>query len=379
MPLNEQQMANLAAGKRTDISTLKPVTPEANPVQVSTPEPVQPVTPEVAIETPTPAPIIQPDFLQELRQRANVEVSSLDELKQWKDSVTQVNTLKQEQEALRQELEALRVKANENPFANELMKKRNELLLQGASKEQIKAFDKVNDIDLKALTPFELIKAQIQLEHGLSEKDTEILMKNRYKIDSEVNTPEEIAYAQVQMKIDSDVAIKALEKQKVEISTPPVNPAQANALKAEQERVKYIQSVEPVVKNYLTAYEPGKGFNLNGKTGSDAQIIDLPVPADFKSGIEKPLTDFVISQNINPSTEIGQSQIKNYIDAAFMQVSFKSSLQHVMSETTKAQLAAIQNPSVVNRGPENAQEVTNAAYEAQRKRLAEGPPIRFRR
>jgi len=367
--ISQDYLEHLASGKK--------FVPVAVQPEVVAPEPI--ITPPIEANktdipvSAEPIPVAAPtatDWLSELRKNTGIDVNSVDDVKSYFDKALKIDDYAKRLEDAEREKEALRQKTEINPFANEREAKRNELLKAGASPDQINAFEKINQVDLSQVSPLEQMKLALQFREGLSEREANLYLSDKYKLDTEVYTPEEIERDQVRMKVEAKRDLEFLLQHKVNVSTVPADPREANERALREQEAVYIRNAEPVVNDILKNIEPFKGFSLNGKQGTEAETVDLPMSEGFKERIAPDVLAYAKAMRLDLNTNAGKEQLSSFIINLAKQQNFDNAVRHAAAERERKVRQSLENPSPLQRGPETGTAVEKSKFQEYQERLA---------
>lgn len=341
----------------------RPLTQETAPVQEPqnqptntdpAPAPVAPAEPGNDPAATPAAPIDQQpapqnsNWISEAGKIAGIEFKTEDEVKGFFDKAKGYSDLQSKYDALNQNYESL--KAQPEPFANEHIKKLNEMIQQGRSKDDIAAFEKINSVgELKDLQPLEKVKLALQLRDGLTPEEADVRIKSLYKLDEATFDADIIAENKINLKLDAKKDEEFLDSFRVKITE---NPASKQQEIQEKQKAEYTEKVIPIAKSIQEKYTAIKGVNLNGKTGEDAVTLDLPVSEESRNYLADLTTKFASDYNI-PLTNEGIKQLEEYAESVLWIQNRQSIAIHIASETERRVRAEFDNPSTIDRGPDN--------------------------
>lgn len=373
--LNPAQLEAVMNGHRTDPSVFvkkaEVETPSAEPIIAP---PVLNAIPAPEVVTPTTIPVetTPPSWLDQYRLSTGHDAKSEEEIKSIVERAGKSTSYEEQIAALSKERDEFRSKSELSPFANEYEAKRNELIKSGISKDQLRAFEKVNEVDLTTSTPLESMKLALQLRDGLTPREAEIFINNRYRMDTETFSGSEIENDAIMMKVDAKRDLEFLQGYKVTVSTVPPSPAEANMKLAVEQDEARTRQAEPVIRDILSNLDPFKGFSLNGKTGAEAQTIDLPMVANFKENIAPMVSEFVKREQINAVTTDGRAKIVDFVTNMAKINNYESAVKHAFAEGARGIRESNDNPSVLSRGAESGTAQEKSKFDAYREGLISG-------
>lgn len=287
-------------------------------------------------------------WISEASKSIGIEIQSEDELKDLINKGRSYGDLESRSSALSQELERLKTSQEENPFANDHIKKVNELIKAGAPPEQIKLFTEIDSLDLKTLSPVEAKVLALRYEHGLTKEEAENMVNSSYKIGDDFDKSI-IDSELIRLKIDSKKDFQFLEELKTKSAT---NPLEAKQAEYETKIQEYTKSVQPIAKSIQESLTLIKGVNLNGKQGQDAITIDLPISEESRSKISDLVVKFAVQNDI-PLNEQGIQELKGFAENVAIIENWRSMAVDIASKTEERIRAEFHNPSNINRGNDN--------------------------
>lgn len=190
------------------------------------------------------------------------------------DSIDRVNELRSYQErfdAAHQELEQLRARQPEDPFANDFARNINDMLKSGKGASEIIPFINLQMQDFASMDHESAIKMQMKLDNpGLSDADIDILFSDTYPAPPEdaENAAHLASLRNAKIKQAGNVARQQLEKRKVDMSLPeqgaPVRNVEMEARVASfQKLAKAVSSRMSEIPVKLVDDKSGINYNLN--------------------------------------------------------------------------------------------------------------------
>ena len=303
-----------------------------------------PAAPETTVQTPSPEASIDYEKI------SGGAAKSQEEFEQLIQRATKYNELETQLSDYRNKVTDYEAKLNTDPFANDEIRKLNELIASGASQDQIRAFQRINSIDVATIEPKQARILALQMKHNLSAEDAELMVNNQYKLDPDLHTDEEIRLAKIQLQIDSDTDKAYLAQYKAEVSTSPQAKQQADL---EKQVTEYAAKAEPVVKKLVSDYTSGiKGVNLNGKRGDEAIVTDLPVSEESVRQAEQVVLESLVAQQV-PLNEENIGKAKEFLENYLIVTNWKSMAIDIASKTEERIRQEFHNPAVIDRGIDN--------------------------
>lgn len=291
----------------------------------------------------------QSNWISEASKSIGIEIKSEDELKDLINKGKSYGDLESRSTTLAQDLERLKSSQEENPFANDHIKKLNDLLKGGASPEQVKLFTEIDSLDVKNLSPLEAKALALRYEHGLTQEEAENMIKSTYKLSTDDYEKSIVDAELVRLKVDSKKDLQFLEELQTKSAQ---NPAEVKQAEFQAKIQDYTKSVEPIAKSIQESLTALKGVNLNGKQGQDAIVIDLPVSEESRSKISELVTKFAVQNDI-PLNDQGISQLKEFAENVALIENWRSMAVDIASKTEERIRAEFHNPSNINRGQDN--------------------------
>lgn len=313
--------------------------PSAEPAKIETPE-----NPEQA------APIATNDWITEANKTIGAEFKTVDEAKELFNKAKGYGDLESRLATMSQELESVKASSEVNPFANDYIKKLNELTQGGATADQLKLFNEINSIgEIKTLTPFEAKKLALRYEHDLTPEQAETMINNQYKLDESAFDKDIVEGEKIRLKVESQKDFKYLEDLQAKASE---NPAQVQQQEQDNLVKEYTAKISPIAKSIQDSFTVIKGVNLNGKQGADAITIDLPVSEESRAQIADLVTQHALMHNIRLD-EKGMEHLNEFARNVSLISNWESMAIHIASKTEERIRAEFHNPSGIPRGDDN--------------------------
>lgn len=245
-------------------------------------------------------------------------------------------------DAIKQELFDLKGK---NPYANDFEKKRNEMLLAGATKESLKAFEEINELgDLTKLSNRDVKINKLVLVDGYSKKMAEIKVDKEFPIETAYDDDKE--FLETELKQSAKADLKALEQFKVDSET--VTPAQESNLMSEAAKAELVTNLKPHLVDLTSKVSNLTSLNLNGKEGDEAIKLDVALSADDKAQLASDVENFMVNNNL-PLTQENYDQAVGFAKERLMVSKFQESAQKTWAKAeahfTKVFTEKYENPS----------------------------------
>lgn len=199
--------------------------------------------------------------------------------------------------------------------ASPYVKALNDLVSQGASKEQVKAFIKLNEWgDLNELSPEEILVAKRVLVDGNSEEVARYMLSKQYnlaEIEDEYGKDSiEYKAAVEEMRVKAQAARAELEKYRAEITTVEktgISEQEQQALQAQAEKAQYVEFIKREAPKI--AKEMPKDFNYGG--------VKVAYTDEFNQQKADIVKDFFTATNL-PLTRESIEQAEEYVRLRFM-------------------------------------------------------------
>lgn len=331
----EEQPANPESGSAAPEEKPAAANPEA-------------AAPEKA-ENPEAAAANSTDWFSEVNKTIGTEFKTPEELKEIVTKGKGYSDLENQLATANQELATAKALQEVSPFANDQIKKLNELTMGGATPEQIDLFNKIQPIDVKALSPEEAKKLALQFDHKLSASEAETMIKSSYKLDESIHDKEIVDAEKIRLKVDAQKDFKYLEDLQVKAAE---NPANAQKQQTENLVKEYTAKVAPIAKSIQDSLTAIKGVNLNGKEGAEAITIDLPISDESRSKISDLVTQYAVANNIQLNDQ-GLAHLNEFAQNVALISNWDNMAKHIASKTEERIRTEFHNPSNINRGDDN--------------------------
>lgn len=355
-PILDALLNDRSVAETTPTAENNETPPVAETPPAAIPEP--PAAEAEKAKEPEQAAVTTTNWITEASKSIGMEFQTEEELKSFFNKAKGYDELETRTATLNQDLE--KYKAEANPFANDHIKKLNELVKGGASAQQIKLFNEIESIgEIKALSPLDAKKLALRYEHDLTPAQAETMIKSQYKLDPELYDQDTVDAETIRLKVESQKDFKYLDELQTKASA---NPALVKEEDYKQQIADYTKQVSPVAKAIQESLTALKGVNLNGKTGADAFTTDLPVSEETRSKIADLATQYAITNQI-PMDEAGQAHIREFCENVALIADWKNMAVHIASKTEERIRAEFHNPSTIQRGPDKPDSDSKAAKE----------------
>jgi|GEM_PF-2600514 len=318
----------------TPSTTSEPGTQTDTPSVIEGNQPQEQVidTPTTNVETPTQAPIDYNSILEEISGGEFKDIDS------FKGSLSKFK----EYDAVLKEKQDLEAKLNGTIVpANDYLKKLNELHMNGATADQIKSFQRLNDIgDLSKVSPTD-IKVHKMVQDGWSEEMARKAVDQEFPLSDYDEDSDEYKILNEKLRISSERDKLDLQKQMVELSTlgedkiKQEEQEKLNAIAAETQYKNEVKAIIPKITENLK----GLGeINLNGEEGDKALKLNFNYNEEFKKDIPK-LIELYFDSNKSPITEESLKQASQYVENVYWGVNrqhiLETAVKHAVSATTE--------------------------------------------
>lgn len=315
----------------------------------------------------------EPDYGSYLTTISEGAVKSEDDFRAILGSAGKVSVLESQITELTGQLDSLK---NANPFANEYVKRLNELYASGADPSKIKAFNRINQLgDINELSSQDALIYDLQEQHNLTKEEAMKVIANKYKTDETKFDEDEIDLARIQMKMDADNAKARLqEKYKASFETevkqeePKETPEQIEQKKQEffKKITPIAQSIEQNLPNYFNS------VNVNGKQGDEAVSISLPVPPEVASGVREEVVKFAMNSGIDGTSPEGKADLEAYAQNITKIIMFDAWAIDISNKREEAIREEFHNPATIDRGKDNPATPEENSYAAVASQIASG-------
>jgi len=285
--------------------------------------------PEMGADTPPADPEIkqpelqapeQPDFNKIIEDISGGLFKTTDE---FKSSLTKFSGY----DEVAKERDSFKEKAEKDPFANQYVKKLNDLTASGASQEQINNFHKINSVgDINALSPLDAKLAKMVLVDGWKEDIAKLQLAQDFPLDDYESDSAERKIMEEKLRISAEQDKKALNEYKADMSTPQVVSQDEVLLQqqaAQKQHNDFVKQTVPQISKEL------KGMGEMTFKIKDAEDFKMQFdyPEDFKKGMDGLLFDY-FSDGMTPiNQETVQQAFKainaNYLDQKFPEIAQK--------------------------------------------------------
>lgn len=290
-------------------------TPQPEPTETPTEEPQKVDTPEGGSpkqEQPTP------NIWEVVKEKSGGRI----------DSEQGLQDVLSNFEQKQQELEDLRQKAEQSPFANDRVKKLNELYASGASEEQIAQFVKLQSIDVENVDAVEAKKLRYMHEFGLSDKDALQAVYDDYPLNDDDLEDSEKGRIKRKLERETKADKEFLKNLRVEVAKPN----DTKNKEQELQRQQYEQAVDGWLPSALDGLDGIEKVNTNGKDGDDALYFDFTFDNTFKSKIPEMAKRFVMTNGLDTSDPQAKEAVQNFVKAAYFAENGQKAIQVAVTD-----------------------------------------------
>lgn len=328
------------------------LTPESG-VTVDTPPAAEP-TPAPDI-TPPVSQAAEPDYNKWLEESSGGLFKTVDDFKNSIDKVKNYDTVANEKETIAQERDTFKAKAEQDPFANDLVKQFNDLVKKGGNEHQIDTFLKINKLgELKDVDPYELRVSRMVLVDGVSRATAERIVTKEYNLNVDLNddtlSDQERAELQTQLadnkemlKLASKDDLSKLETYKAKISEPVSipDPKEENLRQAAlaAEHNKNVKAALPKIVEGI------KG--IGDVSFGDNDKLNFDFSEDYQKTIAGKLETY-LNHSIEPITPEKMKEAQDYITADYkvshFEAAVKAAYDHGLNTGREAAANEYNNP-----------------------------------
>lgn len=197
-------------------------------------------------------------------------------------------------------------------FANDEVRIYNELVAQGKSREQLKNFQKINEVgDIKELSPIDARIARMVLVDGVKESVAKLIVEREFKIGDESieDTDREILDEQLRVAANKDR--EALDAFKAKVSDTGTVPAEELALQQAARVQEHTKAITPLVNNLVNGLPHLGEFDIlveDAEKGTPGYKYTIPITDEIKTEMNGYVKNFLMDGLMEPTQE-------NYITA----------------------------------------------------------------
>lgn len=323
--------------------TEQPQAQEPNPVMEQQPTPV--------VDTPTPAPeMVAPveapvtetpvtpepvDVNKIIAELSGGQFTDVENFKQALPKFNQFDTISTEKETLSKAKTELEQKLQEQAFANDYVKTLNDLVKSGATADQLKSFQAINNIgDINELSPIDAKVAKLVLIDGYRESVARKMVTNEFQVEDYEEGSDEREIIQEKLRVSSEADKQFLSKYKADLSAID-NSAKENQrlqeLAAVEQHKQLVNTHVPQIANSVQ----GMGeLSFKPKDGDEVKI-KFDYPEDFKATIGERLTNFFMD-GTTPVTQENVELALRHVNAVYLDENFPKIAQKIWADAESA-------------------------------------------
>ncbi|MEO0333577.1 MAG: hypothetical protein AAF223_18155, partial [Bacteroidota bacterium] len=287
---------------------------------------------------------------------------------QVKEEYDQLSGIQEKYKSTTSELERLK---NHDPFnGNEYLRKRTKLIQEGATEEQVNAFDLLNRSDLKEATPYDKLRLKTQLEYGWTADKADMFLKKDYKLSVEdyglnkedfkdedgefdekayntkkASIEKDIEYTKLVLEKEAKDADKYLSDYKTSIKTP--------AEEAKELITQNLEKSKAVAQGLQEVFTSLGEININGSK-DDPIKFDFQVSEEYRKTIPQKVEWLVSQFGTDVSTEQGKKELRDYLTRDYAASHYPELIQtavnHAVSLNTKQLTDKQSNAKSTQRG-----------------------------
>lgn len=191
-------------------------------------------------------------------------------------------------------------------FADAYEQRRNELKLAGATKEQLKSFEKINDLgDLKEMDDLEAKIQKLILVDGYGEKVARNKVKKEFDLENTFD--DDLDVMKEDLRISAKADREALEAYKTEVSTPSADTKILN----EAQKASVIEGLKPVFAQFNEQFKSLAALELKGKNSDQVIPFDLEVSASDKAKMTESIQGYLLGNNLPLTQENYNEALSN--------------------------------------------------------------------
>lgn len=235
-------------------------------------------------------------------------------------------------------------------FADDEVRILNELKAAGASKDQIKSFQKINEYGtISEMPDREARIARMVMIDGVKPSVAEIKVDREFKLGDESISDEEREILNDDLRVAANNDRKELEKFKAQVSNATQLPPEEVQLKQQADLLAHQAKVKPYVSEVMKAVPNLGAFDLSaGKDPGD--VVKYEIPID--DNIRQELGQYVENYYIDGLTEVTPENTRlamNYARAEYFRTHaaevLQSAFMHGVSVTTEKLVNKYENRS----------------------------------
>lgn len=252
-------------------------------------------------------------------------------------------------------------------FANDHVRIYNDLVKNGATKEQLQNFQKINEVgDINQLSPIDAKVAKMVLVDGIKESVAQKMVNREYKVGDEDLDADDREILDEQLRVSSQADKQALAQFKAAVSD--VNTIKPEELQLQQtaQLQAHQAQVRPYAKDVADTITTMGKFTLGASDPAKAVEIELPVAEDFKPKMAQYLENYYMD-GLTPVTPENTRLAMDYGRAEYIRENLPAMLEKVYeildNKITERMVAKYENRSGVKSPADNPIIPANEAAE----------------
>lgn len=320
----------------------------APPVEVPVQQTQNTIPPAESQTTPPAAPAI--DYNAILDEMSGGTIKDKDAFTAALGQLKEFGTLKETNDKLSAEM------AKAPVFVDDEVRILNELKASGASKEQIRSFQKINEYgNLSEMSDKDAIIAAMVMG-GTKPSTAELKVDRDFKIGNEDLDPAEREIMDEDLRVAALNAREALNKFKADVSKINSTPLEEAQLQQQAQLIQHQATLKPYVKEVVGSIPNMGSFTLTGKLPGEELPVELKLSDDFKPKMEQYLENYFMD-GMTKVTPENTREALNYARAEYIRENLPAILQQVKDETeskvTERLVAKYENRSGLKPNEEN--------------------------
>lgn len=256
--------------------------------------------------------------------------------------------------------------------ANDYLKKLNELHQNGATADQIKSFQRLNDLgDLTNLDPFET-KVHKMVQDGWSEEMARKAVAQEYPLSELDEDSDEYQILNEKLRLSAEKDKMELQKSLVELSTigeEKIKAEEQQKLETIAQQEKYKNDVKAIIPKIAPNLKGLGEINLNGEEGEKAIKLNFNYNEEFKKDVPQ-LLDLFFNTNQLPLTEENIKKAEQYVQDVYWGVNKQSIIETAVKHTADTIRDQVENKYINRSGLPNEQQRTHTTGDVQSEKAA---------
>ena len=314
-----------AMGEQQQQSSEAPATPEmgGEPAPIVTEQPQTPAEPAAAPVVAEEAKPIEFNINQWLEQQTGGLFKDPDSLKLALPKITSYDdVLKQKDE----------LEKNQVTLANDWVKTYNQLVLDGASLDQQKAFIKLNEVgDFSTMSPLELKVAKMVLVDGYKENAARLQVAQDFPVDTFIEGTDDRIILEEKLRVSANKDLTDLNRYKADLSVFE-NPAKKEQEQAQLRNIaiqnEYAKDVDQHAPAIATSFSGLGKIKLAGEKGAGDSELEFLFEDNFKSGMTD-MVKYYLSQEVAPITPERIAEVERGVKAEWLLNNYETMMNRV--------------------------------------------------